>query len=123
MTGNEYQKLAARTIEPNLTPAAQEILYLSDKLLKEEDEMLYNALYPYGITKTNCINNINRIKSVSVSDDALSSIKRFYIDGKYAFTIKRVSTTITNKPTAGYTEGSLCYKVEKIIEDLEEGDI
>lgn len=24
MTGNEYQKLAARTIDPNLTPAAQE---------------------------------------------------------------------------------------------------
>lgn len=93
---------------------------MTEKLIKDENELLYRCLYSYGITKENLLNNIDRIELREVADFGIDSVKRFYIDGKYAFTIKRVPTTITNKPTAGYTEGSICYKVEKIIEDLEE---
>lgn len=93
---------------------------MTEKLIKDENELLYKCLYSYGITKENLLNNIDRIELREVTDFGIDSVKRFYIDGEYAFTIKRVSTTITNKPTAGHTEGSLCYKVEKIIEDLEE---
>lgn len=93
---------------------------MTEKLIKDENELLYRCLYSYGITKENLLNNIDRIELREVTDFGINSVKRFYIDGKYAFTIKRVSTMITNKPTAGYTERSLCYKVEKIIEDLEE---
>lgn len=93
---------------------------MTEKLIKDENELLYRCLYSYGITKENLMNNIDRIELREVTNFGINSVKRFYIDGKYAFTIKRVSTMITNKPTAGYTERSLCYKVEKIIEDLEE---
>lgn len=89
---------------------------MTEKLIKDENELLYRCLYSYGITEENLLNNIDRIELREVTDFGINSVKRFYIDGEYAFTIKRVPTTITNKPT----EGSLCYKVEKIIEDLEE---
>lgn len=90
--------------------------WMTEKLIKDENELLYRCLYSYGITKENLLNNIDRIELREVAEFGIDSVKRFYIDGEYAFTIKRVPTTITNKPT----EGSLCYKVEKIIEDLEE---
>lgn len=96
------------------------IYEMIDKLIKEEDELLYRCLYSYGITKENLLNNIDRIECREANDGGTGSVKRFYIDGKYAFTIRRVSTMFTYEPTSGYTKGFLCYKVEQTIEDLEE---
>lgn len=71
-----------------------------DRVITEQYEnLLENALKPYGIDKSNIIKNAHRVAVVchhSVCDFFQTS-NDYYIDGTYAFSIQKILTAENNR--------------------------
>lgn len=70
---------------------------ITDKICKESveiyDDILQKALLPYGITKENVKENLDRVIVEKFEHGCIPGIFRddYYIDGKYAFSILKKS--------------------------------
>lgn len=80
------------------------------KSLQAYDEFLEKAFEPYGINRKNIAEMRNRITAIRHEHigDQFQTIEEFYIDGKFAFTIKKTLRCDENE------SGSI-----SLVEDLE----